>query len=74
MGEWQYPGPPGVNVMVCGGCGAVTEWTPWGRCSWECYEQPRETPDEQLAANEDAPRAFAYFTGRKALGGEQDGG
>ncbi|MEY9848910.1 hypothetical protein ABH940_006014 [Streptacidiphilus sp. BW17] len=59
-------GPPGVDVMVCEGCGEVTPWTPYGRCSWECYNLPRATPEEQQAALEAAPRAQAYFQALQA--------
>lgn len=54
-------GPPGVDVMVCEGCGQVAPWTPYGRCCWECYNLPRATPAEQQAALEAAPRAQTYF-------------
>ncbi|MEZ0069792.1 hypothetical protein ABIA32_005839 [Streptacidiphilus sp. MAP12-20] len=54
-------GPPGVGIMVCAGCGQVTPWTPWDRCSQECFDMPRATPQEQQAAIEAAPAAYAYF-------------
>jgi hypothetical protein len=50
-------------VMHCAGCGMVRPWTPFGRCSWECYDLDRDTQEEQVAMIEEAPEAFAFFMG-----------
>ncbi|WP_037604270.1 hypothetical protein [Streptacidiphilus rugosus] len=70
-------GPPGVGIMVCEGCGQVTPWTPWGRCSQECFDLPRTTVAEQAAAAEAAPAAVAWFMSHgpgEELGEELDEG
>lgn len=50
-------------MMVCGHCGQVVPWNLYGRCSWECYDQPRADPAEHEAMIEAAPEAFAFFMG-----------
>lgn len=50
-------------TMTCGFCGEPCPWNPWGRCSWECYDQDRDDPGEHAAMVEAAPEAFAFFLG-----------
>ena len=66
MATTAFGGPlgrPEPRTMICEGCLQIRPWTPWLRCSWECYDLPRVTPQEQAAAIEATPEAFAYFTG-----------
>ncbi|MQS17641.1 YdeI/OmpD-associated family protein [Streptomyces kaniharaensis] len=49
--------------MICEGCGRPSDWTPYGRCSWECYDQDRSTERDQQAMIDAAPEAFAFFMG-----------
>jgi hypothetical protein len=53
--------PSYTKTMICEGCLHIRPWTPWLRCSRECYELPRATAQEQAAAIAAAPEAFAYF-------------
>ncbi|MFJ9771255.1 hypothetical protein ACIRVF_08420 [Kitasatospora sp. NPDC101157] len=50
-------------TMVCEACGQVRPWTPYGRCSWECFDQPRATSEEMQAAIDAAPGALAFVMG-----------
>lgn len=49
--------------MICGFCGATCPWNPFDRCSWDCYDQPRDDPAEHETMIEAAPEAFAFFLG-----------
>ncbi|RAG84273.1 hypothetical protein DN069_17415 [Streptacidiphilus pinicola] len=50
-------------TMFCRGCNRQRPWTPFERCSWECYDQDRDDPAEHQAMQLAAPQAFAFFMG-----------
>jgi hypothetical protein len=52
-----------TNTMHCPGCGKKRAWNPFGRCSWECFDQDRDDPAEHAAMLEVAPEALAFFWG-----------
>lgn len=52
-----------IPLMTCDGCGLTVPWTPYGSCSWPCYDRPRKNPDEEQATPAAAPDAFAFFMG-----------
>lgn len=60
-------------TMRCEACGRTSDWNPWGRCSWPCFALERDTPDQQRAAQDAAPEAFAFYLGL-APGRRTDGG
>jgi hypothetical protein len=49
--------------MMCPGCRRVVPWNPFGACSWECFDRPRDTAEEEAAMHAAAPEAFAFFLG-----------
>jgi hypothetical protein len=50
-----------IPLMTCDGCGQTVPWTPYGSCSWPCYDRPRESEAEEQAMHAAAPDALAFF-------------